>query len=79
MNFTIRVAEKYFTLVYLNPVSIVVHLRDVTHITSMKIVQFSRPPTLLCIYIQNSSTPLALDVQFQTKPPNQLKEIIIQG
>ena len=53
--------------------------RDVTHMTSMKIVQFSRPPTLLCIYVQNSSTPLALDVQFQTKPPNQLKEIIIQG
>ena len=32
----------------------------------MKIVQFSRPPTLLSIYVQNSSTPLTLDIQFQT-------------
>ena len=40
--------------------------------TSIKIVQFSRPPyPVLSIYIQNSSTPLTLDVQFQTNlPPN---------
>ena len=43
--------------------------RDDTHMTSMKIVQFSRPPTLLSSYVQNSSTPLILDVQFQTNPP----------
>ena len=54
---------------------------------SRKTVQFSRPspPTPLFIYIQNSSTPLTLDVQFQTNPlslqmiTNQLKEAIIQG
>ena len=56
-----------------------------THMTSMKIVQFSRPSTLLSIYVQNYSTPLTLDVQFQTPPlplqmiTNQLKENIIQG
>ena len=43
-------------------------LRDDTHITSMKIVQFSRPPTPLSSYVHNSSTPLTLDVQFQTNP-----------
>ena len=40
--------------------------------TSMKIVQFSGPPTPpppLVIYVQNASTPLTLDVQFQTNPP----------
>ena len=36
--------------------------------TSMKTVQFSRPPTPLSRYIQNSYTPLTLDVQFQTNP-----------
>ena len=51
---------------------------------SRKVVQFSRshppPPTPLFIYIQNSSTPLDLDAQFQTNRPslqmitNQLKE-----
>ena len=44
---------------------------------------FQDPPTTLSIYVQNSSTPLTLDVQFQTTPPlqmitNQLKENIIQ-
>ena len=62
--------------------------RDDTHMTSMKIVQFSRPPTPLSIYVQTSSTPLTLDVQFHGNHPrpsplqmitNQLKEYIIQG
>ena len=44
-------------------------LRDDTHLTSMKIVQFSRHPTPLSIYVQNSSTPWNFDVQFQTTPP----------
>ena len=53
---------------------------------SMKIVQFSRPPPPLSSYVQNSSTPWALDVQFQTNPSpplqmitNQLRENIVQG
>ena len=37
--------------------------------TSMKIVQFSRSPTLLSIYVQNSSTLLTLEVQFQMNTP----------
>ena len=41
-------------------------LRDDTHMTSMKIVQFSRPPTPLSIYVQTYFIPLTLDVQFQT-------------
>ena len=54
---------------------------------SMKIVQFSRPPLSLSSYVQNSSTILTLDVQFQTTSSphlslqiiaNQLKENIIQ-
>ena len=75
-------------------------IRDDVHMTSMKIVQFSRPPPPpssppiphLSIYVQNSSTSLTLDVQFQTNPrldtpylpaflqiiANQLKENIIQ-
>ena len=46
-------------------------IRDDTHMTSMKIVQFSTPPVPppLSSYVQNSSTPLTLDVQFQTKSP----------
>ena len=53
--------------------------------TPMKIVQFSRAPPPLSIYVQNSSIPLTLDVQFQTNPiplqmiTNQLEEHIIQG
>ena len=61
--------------------------------TSMKIVQFSRLLSPCFIYVQNSFTPLTLDVQFQTKNSsptpfsllclqiitNQLKENIIQG
>ena len=38
------------------------------HIWRPWIVQFLRPHTPLSIYIQNSSTPLILDVQFQTNP-----------
>ena len=38
--------------------------------TSMEIIQFSRPPTPLFIYVQKSSNLLILDVQFQTKPPS---------
>ena len=36
---------------------------------SMKIVQFLKLPPLLSIYVHTSSTPLILDVQFQTNPP----------
>ena len=46
----------------------------------------THPPPHLSIYVQNSSTPLTLDVQCQTNPPtplqmttNQLKENISQG
>ena len=44
-------------------------LRDNTHTTSTKIDQFSRTPTLLSSYFQNSSTRLTVDVQFQINPP----------
>ena len=36
---------------------------------SMKIIQFSRPPPPLSIYVQYSTNPLTLDVKFQTNPP----------
>ena len=62
------------------------YIRDDTHMPSMKIIQFSRPhtplvhlPRMLC-YVQYSSTPLTLDVQFQVTPlllqmiTSQLKE-----
>ena len=39
-----------------------------THMTSMKIVQFSRPPTPLSIYVQNSFTPFTLDAQLKMNP-----------
>ena len=38
--------------------------------TSMKIVQFSRLPTPLSIYVRNFFTPLTLDGQYQTTPPS---------
>ena len=45
-------------------------VRDNTHMTSMKIIQFSRhPPAPLSIYLQNYITPLSLDVHVRTKPP----------
>ena len=44
-------------------------LRDNTHTTSTKIGQFSRTPTLLSSYFQNSSTRLTVDVQLQINPP----------
>ena len=34
---------------------------------NMEIIQFSRPPTRLFIYVQKSSNPLTMDVQFQAK------------
>ena len=37
--------------------------------SSMKVVQISTPHPLLSIYVQNSSIPLILDVQFQTNLP----------
>ena len=45
--------------------------------TSMKIVQFSRLPTPLSIYVQNSSTLRTLDVHFQMNPlsPNDNQSI----
>ena len=48
---------------------------DDTHMTSIKIVQFLRPPTPLSICFQNSSTPLTLDVQFQTNLPSLLFDL----
>ena len=36
----------------------------------MEIIQFSRPPTPLFIYVQKSPNPLTLDVQFQTETPS---------
>ena len=47
---------------------VIKNLCDDTHMTFMKIVRFSIPSTPLSIYFQNSSTPLTLDVQFQTTP-----------
>ena len=38
--------------------------------TSMEITEFSRPPTPLSIYVQISSNPLTLDVQFQMNLPS---------
>ena len=57
-----------------------IQLRDDTQMTSMKIVQFSRSSTLLSIYVQNSSTPLTLDVK-RTPPfpfPNDNQSIQIK-
>ena len=63
------------------------YFRDDRHVTSMKISNFQDAKPPLSIYIQNSFTPLTLDVQFQTNLPpslppqmitNQLKENIIQ-
>ena len=45
-------------------------IRNDTHMTSMKILQFSRLPTPLVQLRPKFSTPLTLDVQFQTKPPS---------
>ena len=53
--------------------------------TSMKVVQLSRPPIPLSIHVQNYTNPLTLGVQFQTNPPplqmitNQFQGNIIQG
>ena len=50
-----------------------------------KLFNFQYPHSPLSIYVQNSSTLLTLDVQFQTNPiplqmiTNQLKENTIQG
>ena len=41
-----------------------------THMTSMEIIQFSRPPTPLFNYVQKSSNLLTLGVQFQMKSPS---------
>ena len=45
-----------------------VNFKDDAHMTSMQIFQFLRHPFPLSIYVQNSSTLLTLDVQFQTNP-----------
>ena len=50
-----------------------------------KLSNFQDPPPTLSIYVQDSSTLLTSDIQFQiTRPPlqmitNQLKENVIQG
>ena len=54
------------------------NVRDNKHMTSMKIAQLSRPPTPLSMYVQNSSTPLTLGIQFQTNhlpAPNEDQSI----
>ena len=43
--------------------------RDDTHMTSMKIVQFSGPTTHLSIYVQNYSTPWPWSSNFKRNPP----------
>ena len=47
-------------------------IRDDTHMASMTVVQFSRSLNPLYSYVQNSSTPLTLDVQSQinARPPS---------
>ena len=45
--------------------------------TSIKIVKFLTPPTLLLVYVQTSSIPLTLDIQFQMNPPPPLQIIAI--
>ena len=60
-------------------------VRDDAHMAFVRIVQFQDPSPPLSIYVQNFSTPMSLDVQFQTKRfsmqviTNQLKEYMIQG
>ena len=40
-----------------------------------KLSNFQDPPPSLSTYVQNSSTPLTLDVQFQTNPPPPLTHL----
>ena len=47
-------------------------------ILGMEIIQFSRLPTPLFIYVQKSSNLLILDVQFQMKPPSPNENQSIQ-
>ena len=60
-------------------------IKDDIHMTAVKLSNFHNNLPRLSIYVQNSSTRLTLDVQFQTNDPplqmitNQLKENIIQG
>ena len=44
-------------------------VKEGTHMASMKIVKFSRPPVHLSSYVQNSSTSLTFDVQFWINAP----------
>ena len=52
-------------------------IRDDTHMTSLKIIQFSRPPTPLSICVLNSSTPLTLDVRFQRNSPKSIVKCLL--
>ena len=47
-------------------------IRDDIHMTGVKLFNFYNHLSRLSIYVQNSSTPLTLDVQFQTNqnPPS---------
>ena len=62
-----------------------IYIGDDTHMTSIKIVQFSRPPIPQSVYVQNSSTPRPWTSNFKRAPPplqmitNRLKENMIQG
>ena len=88
-NLLYMLRKRFFSRIYRDGIKNVIHNRDDKDMTSMKIVQLSRPPTPTSIYVQNSSTSLNLGVQFQTNLPpsapslqmitNQLKENIIQG
>ena len=44
-----------------------------------KLSNFQDPPPPLYSYVQNSSTPLILDVEFQTNPPLPLSLLMITG
>ena len=45
------------------------HQLKLTHMRSIKIAQFSRTPTLLFIYVQNSYTPWTWTSNFKRIPP----------
>ena len=45
-----------------------IYIGDDTHMTSIKIVQFSRPPIPQSVYVQNSSTPRPEASNFKRPP-----------
>ena len=49
--------NEFIVLIYYFSGKLAFKNRDDTHMTSMKIVQFSKNPTPLFVYVQNSFTP----------------------